>query len=61
MKTNQKTNEPHRCAICNEPYKKQDFSLCPHCGGDGGNRTKKEWRPTKKQKIEFAKKISREF
>lgn len=46
----------HTCTICYKPYRKQDFSLCPHCGGDGGGVTPKVWRPSKRQKKEFAKK-----
>lgn len=48
----------HHCTICDKPYRKQDFSLCPHCGGDGGGVTPKVWKPSKRQKKEFAKKKS---
>ncbi len=50
-----KTNT-HTCTICLKPYRKQDFTLCPHCGGDGGGVTPKVWRPGKKARKEFAKK-----
>ena len=46
----------HTCTICLKPYRKQDFSLCPHCGGDGGGFTPKVWKPSKNQKKEFIKK-----
>lgn len=46
----------HACTICFKPYRKQDFAVCPHCGGDGGGVTPKGWRPSKKQKKEFVKK-----
>lgn len=46
----------HHCTYCNKAYRKQDFSLCPHCGGDGGGVTPKGWKPSKKQAKEFAKK-----
>lgn len=48
----------HSCSICKKPYDKRDFFLCPHCGGDGGGVTPKIWKPSKKQKKEFAKKQS---
>ena len=50
-----KTNA-HTCTICDKPYRKADFTLCPHCGGDGGGVTPKGWKPNKDQKKEFIKK-----
>lgn len=44
------------CTVCNVPYNKKDFSVCPHCGADGGGTTPRGWRPSKKQAREFAKK-----
>lgn len=46
----------HTCTYCNQPYSKKDFSVCPHCGGDGGGTTPRVWKPTKKQKKAFIKK-----
>lgn len=46
----------HQCSYCGEAYRKQDFSVCPFCGGDGGGITARVWRPTKRQKKEYAKK-----
>lgn len=51
-----KQNNAHQCTYCNEYYRKQDFTICPHCGGDGGNTTTKVWKPNKHQKKEFIKK-----
>jgi rRNA maturation endonuclease Nob1 len=51
-----KKHHTHLCTICDKPYRKQDFIVCPHCGGDGGGTTPKSWKPTKKQKKEFIKK-----
>lgn len=48
----------HKCLGCGETYRKQDFDVCPFCGGNGGGVTPKVWRPTKHQKKEFIKKIS---
>lgn len=45
----------HHCTYCNKPYRKQDFTVCPHCGGDGGGVTPKVWKPNKQQKKEFIK------
>lgn len=50
-----KTNG-HKCTYCNEAYRKQDFDVCPHCAGDGGSRTNKVWRPSKREKKAFIKK-----
>jgi len=44
------------CLICGESYNKKDFTICPHCGGDGGGTTPKVWKPTKRQKKAFIKK-----
>lgn len=52
----QKIKPPHVCTICDKPYRKQDFTVCPHCSGDGGGRTPKPWKPSKYQKREFIKK-----
>ena len=51
-------NKPntHKCTYCNKQYRKQDFTVCPHCGGDGGGITPKVWKPSKRQKKEFIKK-----
>lgn len=46
----------NNCTVCNKPYRKQDFVVCPHCGADGGAVTPKGWKPSKKQAKEFAKK-----
>lgn len=43
------------CSYCEQPYNKKDFSICPHCGGDGGGISPKGWKPTKKHKKEYAK------
>lgn len=48
----------HECTCCGENYRKQDFSICPHCGGDGGGIVTKTWRPNKHQKKEFRKKMN---
>lgn len=45
----------HLCTICSEPYNKKDFTLCPHCGGDGGGVTPKGWKPSSRAKREFIK------
>lgn len=52
-----KTNNTHFCTICDKPYRKQDFVVCPHCGGDGGGTTPKTWKPNKHQKIEYINKL----
>lgn len=52
-----KKNNIHLCTICSEPYKKQDFIVCPHCGC-GGNTTPKTWKPTKQNKKEFLKNLT---
>ncbi len=46
----------HACTICFKPYRKQDYTVCPYCGGDGGGTTPKVWKPNKHQKKEFIKK-----
>lgn len=51
-----KKTTAHTCTICLKPYRKQDFTVCPHCGGDGGGTTPRQWKPSKKQAREFAKK-----
>lgn len=53
-----KNNAGHKCTYCGETYRKQDFNICPHCGGDGGNRTLKTWKPNKHQKKAFKEKIN---
>jgi len=53
-----KKSPAHTCFYCNQAYRKQDFTMCPHCGADGGNTTPKVWKPSKRQKKEFAKKQS---
>lgn len=55
-----KPKEEHKCIYCNNSYRKQDFSVCPFCSGDGGGTTPKGWRPTKRQKKEYAKKMSKQ-
>lgn len=46
------------CIYCGKLYRKQDFHVCPHCGGDGGGIMQKTWKPTKAQKKAFVKKIN---
>lgn len=50
------SKKSHKCTCCKKSYSKQDFSVCPHCGGDGGAVTPKVWKPTKQQKKAFIKK-----
>lgn len=61
IRTTKKTEEnpENICSYCHVPYKKKDFSMCPHCGGDAGNRTPKSWRPTRKQKKQYVEKINK--
>lgn len=56
---NEKTNNNNgfACPSCGESYRKQDFDVCPHCG-TGSSITPKIWRPTKRMKKEYAKKIN---
>lgn len=56
MATSSNKTNGHKCTYCDAIYNKKDLDVCPHCGGDGGGRTAKVWRPTKRQKKEFAKK-----
>lgn len=60
MKESDKINRSnsHSCLYCGNSYRKQDFSVCPHCGGDGGGVTPKTWRLTKRQKKEYVKKFN---
>lgn len=58
MKPKLKTQNGHLCISCNNTYRKQDFTLCPFCGGDGGAITARVWKPSKKQRKQFAKKQS---
>lgn len=51
-----KTNG-HKCTYCQEVYNKSDFHVCPHCGGDGGGISQKIWRPNKREKKAYAKKM----
>ena len=51
-----KVKSEHRCLYCDNAYRKQDFPVCPFCAGDGGNVTSKVWKPSKRQRREFAKK-----
>lgn len=51
---------PHTCSSCKQSYRKQDFTICPHCGSDGGGITPKEWKPSKRQKKEFIKKVNQQ-
>lgn len=60
-KSRERVPKDNSCSYCGAVYSKKDFSFCPHCGGDGGGFVTKSWRPTKKQKKEFAKKKSQEF
>ena len=48
----------HQCVYCGESYRKQDFNVCPFCGGDGGGIMSKSWKPNKHQKKEYAKKFN---
>lgn len=52
-----KGNE-HICTSCEKPYRKADYAVCPHCGGDGGGTTPRVWKPNKHQRKEYAKKMS---
>lgn len=56
MATDNKKKKAYHCPSCDEPYSKKDFAICPFCAGDGGSFTKREWKPTKAQKKDFAKK-----
>ena len=58
MKTDGKIKKAYHCSYCGEPYRKQDFALCPFCGADGGGTTPKVWKPNKYQKKEFIKKMT---
>lgn len=46
------------CTFCGKSYRKADYAVCPHCGGDGGNVMGKVWRPSKKEQKEYAKKMN---
>ena len=46
------------CTYCGKIYRKQDYSMCPFCGSDGGAHTAKVWKPSKAQKKAFIKKIN---
>jgi len=54
---NKPKKKAHHCSFCDEPYRKQDFALCPFCGADGGGITTKSWKPNKHQKKEYANKM----
>lgn len=58
IRTTKKVAPPKEnlCTYCEKPYRAQDFSVCPHCGGDGGGIVTKSWKPNKRQKKEYAKK-----
>lgn len=57
---NPKPKPAHECPACGQAYSKRDFDICPHCGGDGGGRTPKVWKPNKHQKKAFIKKMKQE-
>lgn len=49
----------HGCTYCGKAYRKQDYAMCPHCGGDSlGGYTPRVWKPTKAQKKAFVKKMT---
>ena len=56
-----KKKQGHICEACNEEYRKQDYEHCPYCfgNGNGGAINKGGWQPSKRQKKEFAKKMSK--
>lgn len=51
-------NPKKGCINCGKEYRKADYPICPYCGGDGGGRTPKEWKPTKAQTKKFIAKIN---
>ena len=57
MKSENKIKKAYHCISCDEPYRKQDYSLCPFCGSDGGNITSKVWKPSKADRKAYAKKM----
>jgi len=50
-------NNSSKCLCCGKNYNKGDYNSCPYCGGDGSNLTKREWKPNKHQKKEYARKM----
>lgn len=55
----EEVNPDNICTYCEKSYRKQDYTMCPHCGGDAGGRTPKGWKPTKKQKKAYASKMNK--
>ena len=54
-----KTNAAHTCPACGKGYGKQDYSMCPHCGGDSlGGFTPRVWKPSKAQKKVYIQKLT---
>ena len=47
-----------KCLTCDREYDKKNFHICPFCGGDGGGILPKVWKPVKKDKIKYAKKMA---
>ena len=57
MASDNKIKKAYHCISCGEPYRKQDFALCPFCGGDGGGVLTKSWKPNKYQRKAYSKKM----